>query len=353
MSFNSFGRIFKFSTWGESHGKAIGAVIDGAPSGVSLDESFIQYYLDKRRPGISAYVSQRKEQDKVNILSGVFQGKTTGAPISLIIYNQDHRSTDYEYIKDKFRPGHADYAYWKKYGHYDYCGGGRASGRETALRVAAGTVARKILGDKINIRGAVIQIGKDQIDYDNFSWPEAQSNPLRCPDKLCVPRWEKYLQELAKQKSSIGAVVELHAENVPPGLGEPIYHKLDAAIAYAIMSIGAVKGVEIGSGFKAAAMQGLEHNDEMCTDHKFLSNNNGGVLGGISSGQDIIVRFAVKPTSSLAVSQRTIDIEGKDIDIALEGGRHDPCIGIRAVAVGEAMLACVLADFCLLNKRFG
>ena len=353
MDLNSFGRIFQFSTWGESHGKAIGAMIDGVPSRVPLDEGFIQHYLDRRRPGNSSYVSQRKEQDKVSILSGVFQGKTTGAPISLIIYNQDHRSADYEYIKDKFRPGHADYAYWKKYGHYDYRGGGRASGRETALRVAAGAIARKILGDKINIRGAVVQIGKEQINYDNFSWSEVENNPFRCPDKFCVPRWEKYLQELVRQKSSIGAIIELRAENVPPGLGEPIYHKLDAAIAYAIMSIGAVKGVEIGSGFKSATMQGLEHNDEMRTDHKFLSNNNGGVLGGISSGQDIIVRFVVKPTSSLAASQKTIDTSGKDIDIVRESGRHDPCIGIRAAVVGEAMLACVLADFCLLNKRFG
>lgn len=352
MSFNSFGHVFRFTTWGESHGEAIGCVIDGVPPKIPLNENDIQRYLDKRRPSQSRFTTQRKESDKVKILSGVFEGVTTGASLSLIIYNEDQRSKDYEEIKDKFRPGHADYTYFKKYGIRDYRGGGRSSARETAMRVAAGAVARKILGEKIKIRGVLIQLGAKKINRDKWNWNETGNNPFWSPDKSVVTDWENYLDNIRKNGLSIGAVIEVVAEGIPPGWGAPIYAKLDADIASAMMSINAVKGVEIGAGFHAAELTGKENADEMrMTDGKveFMSNNAGGILGGISSGQDIVVRFAVKPTSSILTPVRTIDVNGNNTEI-LTKGRHDPCVGIRAVPVGEAMLACVLADHYLLHR---
>jgi chorismate synthase len=350
---NKFGEVFSFTTWGESHGEAIGCVVDGCPSLLDLNESDIQKYLDERRPGQSKFTTQRQEQDSVKILSGVFEGKTTGTPISLVIFNQDHKSGDYSEIKDKFRPSHADYTYFEKYGIRDYRGGGRSSARETAMRVAAGAVARKVIAESnIEIQGYLTQIGDKKIDYKNFDFSETRKNDFFCPDKNAVKNFEDYLMEIRKSGDSVGAIIEVVAKNVPVGLGEPIYNKLDARLASAMMSINAVKGVEIGFGMEAARKKGSELADEMWTKNgklEFSSNHSGGVLGGISSGQDIVVRFAVKPTSSILVPRKTIDLNGNNCEIITKG-RHDPCVGIRAVPIGEAMMACVLADFLLLNK---
>ncbi len=352
MTFNTFGHLFRFTTWGESHGEAIGCVVDGIPPLVALSEKDIQPWLDKRRPAQSRHTTQRKESDTVKILSGVFEGKTTGAPISLIIYNEDQKSKDYETIKDKFRPGHADYTYFMKYGIRDYRGGGRSSARETAMRVAAGAIARKILGKGITLRGALVQLGDDAIDRKQWDWKEIDKNPFWCPDAKAATRWEKKLDAIRKDGSSTGAVIELIAEGVPAGLGAPIYKKLDADLAAAMMSINAVKGVEIGDGFTAAALRGEENADRMRSKGgktTFLSNHAGGILGGISSGQPVVVRFAVKPTSSILQEVETVDMQGNNTTISTRG-RHDPCVGIRAVPVGEAMLACVLADHLLMHR---
>ncbi len=356
MSLNSFGHIFRVTTWGESHGEAIGCMVDGCPPNIPLSEADIQPHLNARKPGQSKFTTQRKESDTVSILSGVFEGKTTGTPIALIIRNEDSRSKDYDEIKDKFRPGHADYTYLKKYGIRDHRGSGRASARETAMRVAAGAVARKVLasefGKHFTLRGALVQMGKHKINRDNWSWTEVPKNPFFCPDPAAAKAWEEYLTFVRKQGSSIGAVIEVVASGVPVGLGAPIYGKLDADIASAMMSINAVKGVEIGTGFAAAELTGEENADEMRMKGKkvaFLSNQAGGILGGISTGQDIVVRFAVKPTSSILTPRKTVDISGHDVEIVTKG-RHDPCVGIRAVPVGEAMLACVLLDHYLLQR---
>ena len=352
MPGNAFGQAFRFTTWGESHGPAIGCVVDGVPPRIPLAEPDIQVWLDKRRPGQSRYTTQRKEPDQVQILSGVFEGVTTGTPVSLVIENQDQRSKDYSEIKDKFRPGHADYTYWAKYGLRDYRGGGRASARETALRVAAGAVARKVLGDGVRIRGALVQMGPHGIDRDRWDWAEIEQNPFWCPDAEAAQQWAEYLDGVRKAGSSIGAVIEVVADGVPPGLGEPVYDKLDADLAKAMMSINAVKGVEIGAGFEAARLSGEENADEIRSGNdglRFLSNRAGGVLGGISSGQDVVVRFAVKPTSSILTPRKTVDVRGRETEIVTKG-RHDPCVGIRAVPVGEAMMALVLADHLLRHR---
>jgi len=350
---NKFGEIFSLTTWGESHGEAIGCVVDGCPSLLSLDESDIQKYLDKRRPGQSKFTTQRQERDRVKIFSGVFEGKTTGTPISLVIFNEDHKSGDYSEIKDKFRPNHADYAYFKKYGIRDYRGGGRSSARETAMRVAAGAIARKVLEqEKIEITGYLTQIGEKKIERSRLNFAEINKNDFFCPDAIAAKNFEDYLTEIRKSGDSVGAIIEVVARNVPAGFGEPIYNKLDARLASAMMSINAVKGFEIGDGMNAANKKGSELADEMFSKNgkvEFASNYSGGTLGGISSGQDIVVRFAVKPTSSILIPRKTIDIEGKNTEIITKG-RHDPCVGIRAVPVGEAMMACVLADFLLLHK---
>jgi chorismate synthase len=352
MSHNSFGQLFRVTTWGESHGPAIGCIVDGTPPKIPLAEADIQHWLDRRRPGQSRFTTQRREPDEVKILSGTFEGQTTGTPISLQIENVDQRSKDYGEIKDKFRPGHADYTYWSKYGIRDYRGGGRASARETASRVAAGAVARKVLGEKIVIRGALVQIGDRRIDRSRFDWAAVEDNPLWCPDRQAAQAWEGYLDEVRKAGSSVGAVIEVVASGVPVGLGAPIYGKLDADLAAAMMSINAVKGVEIGAGFAAAELSGEANADEMRMKRgkvTFASNQAGGILGGISTGQDIIVRFAVKPTSSILAPRDTVDLHGRETDISTKG-RHDPCVGIRAVPVGEAMLACVLADHLLRHR---
>ena len=352
MAGNSFGSQFRFTTFGESHGVAIGCVVDGCPPRIPLTEADIQPWLDRRRPGQSKFTTQRQEPDEVEILSGTFDGLTTGTPIGLLIRNQDQRSRDYGEIKDVYRPGHADITYDLKYGIRDYRGGGRSSARETAMRVAAGAVARKILGDRIRIRGALVQMGADRIDRDAWSWEEAASNPFWCPDAAAAARWEEQLLALRKAGSSVGAVIEVVAEGVPAGWGEPIYDKLDSDLARAMMSINAVKGVEIGDGFAAAALRGEDNADEIRMGNdgpRFLSNHAGGILGGISSGQDIVVRFAVKPTSSILTPRRTIDRHGNETEIVTKG-RHDPCVGIRAVPVGEAMMACVLADHMLRQR---
>lgn len=354
MTFNSFGHLFRFTTWGESHGEAIGCVVDGVPSLIDLCEDDIQVYLDKRKPAQSRYTTQRKESDKVKILSGVFEGKTTGAPISLIIHNEDQKSKDYSEIKDKFRPGHADYTYTEKYGLRDYRGGGRSSARETAMRVAAGAIARKILGNSITIRGSMVQMGDDRIDSKLYDSAEIENNPFWCADAKAAARWAEKLDAIRKDGSSVGAVIEVIADGVPAGLGAPIYKKLDADIATAMMSINAVKGVEIGDGFASAALHGEENADRMRSVGGkviFTSNHAGGILGGISTGQPVVVRFAVKPTSSILTEVDTIDIHGNNTTIQTKG-RHDPCVGIRAVPVGEAMLACVLADHYLMNNAF-
>jgi len=356
MSFNTFGKIFRFTTWGESHGPAIGCVVDGCPPNIALSQKDIQIDMNRRRPGKSKFTSQRKESDKVEILSGVFQGKTTGTPISMIIYNKDARSRDYETIKDKFRPGHADYTYFKKYGIRDYRGGGRQSARETASRVAAGAIAKKVLqknlGKKFKVIGAVIQLGLLGCNVKNWKDKEIQKNPFFCPDKSVIKLWEKYLLSVRKSGSSCGAIIEIRVSGIPIGLGAPIYSKLDADIAAALMSINAVKGVNIGSGMYSALLSGLENSDEIRQKGKktlFKSNNAGGILGGISSGQDIIASFAVKPTSSILLSRKTINKKGKNTEISVKG-RHDPCVGIRAVPIGEAMMNCVLLDHYLMNK---
>jgi chorismate synthase len=353
MAGNSFGTLFRYTTWGESHGVAIGCVVDGVPPRLPLAEADIQHWLDRRRPGQSKFTTQRREPDQVRILSGTFEGQTTGAPIALMIENTDVRSKDYGAIKDQFRPGHADFTYQAKYGIRDYRGGGRASARETAMRVAAGAIARKVLGDTVTIQGALIQIGADRIERAAWDWNEVEKNPFWCPDAAAAERWETLLMEVRKRGSSVGAVIEVVASGVPAGLGEPAYDKLDADLAKAIMSINAVKGVEVGAGFGAAALSGEENADEirMGNDGKplFLSNNAGGILGGISTGQDVVVRFAVKPTSSILIPRRSIDRFGNEVEVVTKG-RHDPCVGIRAVPVGEAMLAIVLADH-LLRQR--
>ena len=352
MSDNSFGALYRVTSWGESHGPAIGCVVDGTPPGLTLSEQDIQIWLDKRKPGTSRFVTQRREPDQVQILSGVFEGKTTGTPISLLIENEDARSKDYSAIKDKFRPGHADYTYWKKYGIRDHRGGGRPSARETAIRVAAGAIARKILGNSIKIRGAMIQMGTKRIDRTKWRWNEIAKNPFWCPDAGAAAHWEAYLDDVRKQGSSVGAIIEITASGAPSGLGAPIYGKLDVDLAGAMMGINAVKGIEIGAGFGAAELSGAENADKMRMRNgavDFQSNHAGGILGGISTGQDIIVRFAVKPTSSILTPRDTVDKRGRDTTIVTKG-RHDPCVGIRAVPVGEAMMACVLADHLLRHR---
>ena len=362
MSDNSFGQLFRVTTFGESHGPGIGCVVDGCPPGIPLSEDDIQADLDRRRPGQSKFVTQRREPDKVRILSGVFQDErmaqqvTTGAPIALLIENVDQKSKDYAEIRDKFRPGHADFTYWAKYGVRDYRGGGRSSARETASRVAAGAVAKKVLGHlykNVLIRGALVQMGTQGIDRKNWKWDEVANNPFFCPDSKAIAPWTEYLEAVRKKGSSCGAVVELVADDIPAGLGAPIYGKLDAELASALMGINAVKGVEIGDGFAAAALSGEENADEMRKGAKgkpkFLSNHAGGILGGISTGQPIVARFVVKPTSSILSPRQTIDVEGNETEIVTKG-RHDPCVGIRAVPVGEAMMACVLADHALRHR---
>jgi chorismate synthase len=352
MSHNTYGHLFRVTTWGESHGPAIGCVVDGCPPGLKLTEEWIQQFLDKRKPGTSRFVTQRQEEDKVKILSGVFEDDrtggpvTTGTPISLMIENTDQRSKDYSEIRDSYRPGHADYVYDQKYGVRDYRGGGRSSARETASRVAAGAIARLILGPSITIRAAVVQIGPHAIDRSKWDWNEIDNNSFWCPDRDAAAKWEEFLDATRKAGSSCGAVVEVVAEGVPAGWGAPVYGKLDADIAAALMSINAVKGVEIGAGFAAAALSGEENADEMRkkgNSVEFLSNNNGGVLGGISSGQPVVARMAVKPTSSILTPRRTVTKQGEDTDVRTKG-RHDPCVGIRGAPVAEAMLAAVLAD---------
>jgi chorismate synthase len=358
MSFNSFGHLFRFTSFGESHGPAIGCVVDGCPPRIPLTVEDIQVYLDKRRPGQSRFTTQRQEPDAVKIVSGVFTDEstgrqvTTGTPITLMIENVDQRSRDYSEIKDKYRPGHAGYTYDVKYGIHDYRGGGRASARETAARVAAGAVARKIVPG-MNVRAALIQMGPHKIDRARWDWNEVGKNPFFCPDPVQAKFFEVYLDDIRKEGSSVGAVIEVVADGVPAGLGAPIYAKLDGDLASALMGINAVKGVEIGAGFAAAALRGEDNADEMRmgNDGKpvFLSNHAGGILGGISSGQQIVARFAVKPTSSILTPRKTVDRYGRDTDIVTKG-RHDPCVGIRAVPIGEAMLACVLADHYLMHR---
>jgi len=357
MSHNTFGHLFRVTTWGESHGPAIGCVVDGCPPGIPLTAEEIQTYLDRRRPGQSRYTTQRREPDQVEILSGVFPDDTgrqvtTGTPISLVIHNVDQRSKDYGDIKDKFRPGHADFTYTEKYGIRDYRGGGRSSARETAMRVAAGAIARKILAGVV-IRGALVRIGPHEIDRTRWSWDEVDSNPFFCPDHDSVQTWASFLDQVRKSGSSAGAVIEIIAEGVPPGLGAPIYGKLDQDLASALMSINAVKGVEIGAGMAAAQLSGEENADEMRIGPDggpvFSSNHAGGVLGWISTGQPVVCRFAVKPTSSILTSRKSIDRLGNEVDVMTKG-RHDPCVGIRAVPVGEAMVAIVLADHALRHR---
>ena len=356
MSSNTFGKILSLTTWGESHGKEIGAVLDGVPPNIEIKESFIQKYLNQRRPGKSKYVTQRKEKDIIKIVSGLFEGKSTGTPIGMVIKNSDSRGKDYEEIKKKFRPAHADYTYFKKYGIRDFRGGGRQSARETACRVAAGAVARivlkKLIGPKFKTIGAVTQLGLMSCNINNWNDSEIRKNPFFCPDKKSVKLWEKYLLAVRKSGSSCGAIIQLKSTGIPVGLGAPIYSKLDTDIAAALMSINAVKGVNIGSGMNSAFLSGEENSDEMRSKSgkiNFKSNNAGGILGGISSGQDIIASFAVKPTSSILTSRQTVDKRGKNSKISVKG-RHDPCVGIRAVPIGEAMINCVILDHLLLNR---
>jgi chorismate synthase len=352
MAGSSFGTLFRFTTWGESHGPAIGVVVDGVPSELPLAKADIQHWLDRRRPGQSRFTTQRQEPDAVEILSGVFEGRTTGTPVSLLIRNTDQRSRDYGEIKDLYRPGHADLVYDQKYGFRDYRGGGRSSARETACRVAAGAIARKVLGEGVRILGCMVQMGADRIDPARFNEAAIEANPFWCPDAEAAARWEEQLLAIRKAGSSIGAVIEVAASGVPAGWGEPVYDKLDADLAKALMSINAVKGVEIGIGFATAALRGEDNADEIRVQDgqpHFLSNHAGGILGGISTGQDIVARFAVKPTSSILTPRRTINRAMQETEIVTKG-RHDPCVGIRAVPVGEAMLACVLADHKLRHE---
>jgi len=352
MSHNTFGHLFRVTTWGESHGVAIGCVVDGTPPGLALTEADIQPFLDRRRPGQSKFTTQRQEADQVKILSGVYEGRTTGTPIALMIENTDQRSRDYANIAVQYRPGHADVAYDMKYGHRDPRGGGRSSARETAMRVAAGAIARKILGEGVVIRGAMVALGAHGIDRARWDWGQVEHNPFFCPDAMAAAAWEGILDGVRKAGSSLGAVIEVVAEGVRPGLGAPIYGKLDAEIAGALMSINAVKGVEIGDGFAAAALRGEENADEMRMDGDkitFLANHAGGILGGIATGQPIVARFAVKPTSSILTPVKSVSSAGEEVELVTKG-RHDPCVGIRAVPVGEAMLACVLADHRLRHR---
>jgi len=352
MSSNTFGHLFRFTTFGESHGPAIGCVVDGTPPGIPLSEADIQVHMNKRRPGQNKYTTQRKESDTVKILSGVFDGVTTGAPIGLLVENEDTRSKDYNDIKDRYRPGHADFTYARKYGIRDHRGGGRSSARETAMRVAAGAIARKVLGDGVEIRGALVKMGDTAINRDNWDWAEIGKNPFFSPDPKAVPEFEALIEKTRKGGSSVGAVIEIIANGVPTGLGAPIYAKLDADLAGALMGIPAVKGVEIGAGFEAAQLTGEENADEMRMEGDrvtFLSNNAGGILGGISTGQDIVASIAVKPTSSILKPKRTVDTAGQNVEVSTKG-RHDPCVGIRAVPIGEAMVACVLADHLLRHR---
>ncbi len=352
MSHNTFGHLFRVTTWGESHGTALGCVVDGCPPRLALSEGDIQQWLDKRRPGQSRFTTQRQEPDAVRILSGVYEGLTIGTPISLMIENVDQRSKDYSNIAASYRPGHADYAYEAKYGIRDPRGGGRSSARETAARVAAGGVARLVLGSGVKVRGALVQVGPHHIDRARWDWDEVDRNPFFCPDAQTAGLWADYLDGVRKAGSSAGAVIELVASGVPAGLGAPIYGKLDGDLAAALMSINAVKAVEIGAGFAAAALSGEENADEMRMQDGqlvFGSNKAGGILGGISTGQDVIARFAVKPTSSILTPRATVTRDGENTDIQTKG-RHDPCVGIRAVPVGEAMMACVLADHLLRHR---
>jgi chorismate synthase len=352
VSHNTFGQLFRVTTWGESHGPAIGCVIDGCPPRLPLGEADIQPFLDRRRPGQSKFTTQRQEPDHVRILSGVFEGRTTGTPIALQIDNVDQRSKDYGDIAERYRPGHADLTYDLKYGIRDHRGGGRSSARETACRVAAGAIARRVLGEAITIRGALVQMGSHAIDRARWDWAELDRNAFFCPDPEAAAAWETYLGEIRKSGSSIGAVIEIVVNGAPAGLGAPIYGKLDADIAAALMSINAVKGVEIGDGFAAASLTGEQNADEMWMESGklgFGSNHAGGILGGISTGQPLVARFAVKPTSSILTPSRSVDRQGRNVDVSTRG-RHDPCVGIRAVPVGEAMLACVLADHVLRHR---
>ncbi|WP_404379049.1 chorismate synthase [Caenispirillum salinarum] len=357
MSGNGFGHLFRFTTFGESHGPAIGCVVDGVPPRIPLTAGDIQAELDRRRPGTSRHTTQRREPDEVEILSGVFEGVTTGTPIGLLIRNVDQRSKDYGEIAQQFRPGHADVTYWQKYGIRDYRGGGRSSARETAMRVAAGAIARKVLDHLVpggvKVQGAMVQMGPHGIDRQGWDWNQVSANPFFCPDAKAAAKWEAYLDEVRKAGSSVGAVVEVVAANVPPGLGAPVYDKLDSDLAKALMSINAVKGVEIGNGFDAAALTGEDNADEMRMNEdgsvRYLSNNAGGVLGGISTGQPVVARLAVKPTSSILTPRQSVDIHGQEVDVRTKG-RHDPCVGIRAVPVAEAMVACVLADHLLRHR---
>jgi len=358
MSHNTFGHLFRVTTWGESHGPALGCVVDGCPPGIALTLAEIQGWMDKRKPGQSRFVTQRREDDIVKVLSGVMLAEdgetmvTTGTPISMLIENTDQRSKDYGEIARRYRPGHADYTYDVKYGIRDYRGGGRSSARETAARVAAGAVARKVVPDLV-VRAALVQIGKHKINRNNWDWSEVDRNPFFAPDPQIVPVWEEYLDDIRKAGSSIGAVVEVVAENVPAGLGAPVYGKLDQDIASLLMSINAVKGVEIGDGFATAELSGEENADEMRmgNDGKplFLSNHSGGILGGISTGQHVVARFAIKPTSSILTERQSIDADGNNVDVRTKG-RHDPCVGIRAVPIGEAMVACAIADHYLRDR---
>ncbi|MBN9017509.1 MAG: chorismate synthase [Rhizobiales bacterium] len=357
MSHNTFGHLFRVTTWGESHGPALGAVVDGCPPRIEISEAEIQTWLDKRKPGQSRFTTQRREADEVKILSGVMPQEdgrllTTGTPIALEIQNTDQRSKDYGDIKDRYRPGHADFTYDTKYGIRDYRGGGRSSARETAARVAAGAIARKVVPG-VSVRGALVQVGPHAIDRSRWNWNEIDNNPFFCPDAETAKLWEDYLDGIRKAGSSVGAVIEIVAEGVPPGLGAPIYAKLDQDIASLLMSINAVKGVEIGEGFAAAALTGEANADEMRmgNDGKplFLSNHAGGILGGISTGQPIVARFAVKPTSSILTPRHSITAGGEEVDVMTKG-RHDPCVGIRAVPIGEAMVACAIADHYLRNR---
>ena len=348
MSGNSFGKLFTVSTFGESHGLALGAVVDGCPPGLPLTEEDLQIDLDRRKPGKSRYVTQRKEGDEVRILSGVFEGQTTGTPIGLLIENQDQRSKDYSKIKDKFRPNHADYTYQQKYGIRDYRGGGRSSARETAMRVAAGAIAKKWLSESfgIQVRGYVSQIGAVAVPFK--SWEEVENNPFFCPDPAAVPELETYMQKLWKEGESIGARLTVVADGVPPGWGEPVFDRLDAELAHALMSINAVKGVEIGDGFDAVTQKGTEHRDEM-TPEGFLSNHSGGIAGGISTGQNIVASIALKPTSSIRLPGQSVDVNGEPAEV-ITTGRHDPCVGIRAVPIAEAMVALTLIDHALRQR---
>ncbi|EPJ49018.1 MAG: chorismate synthase [Osedax symbiont Rs1] len=349
MSGNSFGKLFSVSSFGESHGPALGCIIDGCPPGVELSAEDLQIDLDRRKPGTSRHTTQRREADQVEILSGVFEGKTTGTPIGLLIRNTDQRSKDYGNIKDSFRPAHADYVYTHKYGFRDYRGGGRASARETAMRVAAGAVAKKFLATKgVSIRGYLSQLGPIKIDPANFSWETIAQNPFFSPDANVVEEMEAYMDALRKEGNSIGAKITVHAMGMPVGLGEPIFDRIDAEIAHALMSINAVKGVEIGDGFAVIEQKGTEHRDEI-TASGFLSNHCGGVLGGITTGQDLIAHIALKPTSSLRLPGKSVDVEGNEVEVITKG-RHDPCVGIRATPIAEAMLAIVIMDHFLRDR---